>query len=91
VFDPAASAFVGTNALRADQNSVVAFNFAEFAAYNGLPTAAGYIFDSQLSADTEIYRIGFEVAAVPEAETYAMMGLGLAVVGWAGRRRARKA
>ncbi len=91
VFDPLAAAFVGDNGLRADQNSVVAFNFAEFAAYNGLTTAAGNVFDSQLAADTEIYRIGFEVAAVPEPETYALMGLGLAVVGWAGKRRSRGA
>ena len=89
IFDPLASAFVGTNSLRADQNSVVAFNFAEFAAYNGLTTAAGNVFDSQLSADTAIYRIGFEVAPVPEPETYALMALGLAVVGWAGKRKSR--
>jgi hypothetical protein len=30
VFDPAAAAFVGNNDLRTPQNSVVAFNFAEF-------------------------------------------------------------
>lgn len=90
IFDPAAAAFVGNNNLRADQNSVVAFNFAEFAAYNGLTTAAGYVFNSQLAADTEIYRISFEVAAVPEPGTYALMGAGLAIVGWVGRRKTRK-
>ncbi|MBI1394340.1 MAG: PEP-CTERM sorting domain-containing protein [Betaproteobacteria bacterium] len=90
IFDPAAAAFVGNNDLRADQNSVVAFNFAEFAAYNGMTTAAGYTFDSQLSANTDIYRISFEVAPVPEPGTYALMGLGLAVVGWAGRRATRR-
>jgi len=31
------------------------------------------------------------VAAVPEPETYAMMGLGLGLVGWMSRRRARAA
>lgn len=88
VHDPAAAAFVGDNDLRADQNSVVAFNFAEFAAYNGLPTAAGYTFDSQLQADTEVYRISFAVAPVPEPQTYVLMALGLGLVGWIGRRRA---
>ena len=48
VFDPAAAAFVGNNGLRSGQNSVVAFNFAELAAFNGLLTGAGYHFDSQL-------------------------------------------
>ena len=65
VFDPAAAAFVGNNGLRADQNSVVAFNFAELAAFNGLLTGAGYNFNSQLSADSEIYRISFAVAPSP--------------------------
>jgi hypothetical protein len=90
IFDPAAAAFVGNNGLRADQNSVVALNFAELAAFNGLQTAAGYTFSSQLAADTEIYRISFETAPVPEPETYALMATGLAFVAWAGRRRKRK-
>ncbi|MBK8018993.1 MAG: spondin domain-containing protein [Betaproteobacteria bacterium] len=86
IHDPAAAAFVGNGSLRADQNSVVAFNFAEFAAYNGLQTAAGYTFDSQLAANSEIYRISFDVAAVPEPQTYGLLAVGLAIVGWAGRR-----
>ena len=65
VFDPAAAAFVGNNSLRADQNSVVAFNFAELAAFDGLLTGAGYNFNSQLSADSDIYRISFSVAPSP--------------------------
>ena len=65
VFDPAAAAFVGNNGLRADQNSVVAFNFAELAAFDGLLTGAGYNFNSQLSADSDIYRISFAVAPSP--------------------------
>ncbi|MET0322724.1 MAG: NF038120 family PEP-CTERM protein [Duganella sp.] len=32
-----------------------------------------------------------QVAAIPEPETYAMMGLGLGLVGWMSRRRARAA
>jgi hypothetical protein len=91
IHDPAAAAFVGMNDLRADQNSVVAFNFAEFAAFNGLPTAAGYTFNSQLAADTEIYRISFAVAPVPEPQTYVLMALGLALVGWVGKRRVASA
>lgn len=87
IHDPAAAAFVGTNNLRADQNSVVAFNFAEIAAFNGLTTGPGYVFNSQLQANTDIYRISFEVAPVPEPETYAMMGIGLGLLGFARMRR----
>lgn len=87
VFDPAAAAFVGNNDLRAPQNSVVAFNFAELAAFNGLSTAAGYTFNSGLTAETDIYRISFEVSAVPEPVTYTLMAAGLVAVGWLSRRR----
>jgi hypothetical protein len=88
VFDPAAAAFVGNNGLRAPQNSVVAFNFAELAAFDGLNTAAGYTFGSQLTANTEVYRISFEVSPVPEPASYAMLLAGLAAVGSIARRRA---
>ena len=87
VYDPAAAAFVGNNGLRAPQNSVVAFNFAEIYGFNGLPTAAGYTFNSQLAANTDVYRISFTAAPVPEPESYALMLGGLGLVGWLARRR----
>ena len=87
VYDPSAAAFVGNNGLRSPQNSVVAFNFAEFFGFNGLSTGAGYTFDSQLTAQSDIYRISFTAAPVPEPETYALMMAGLLAVGVMVRRR----
>ena len=87
VFDPAAAAFVGNNDLRTPQNSVVSFNFAEFAAYNGLTTGAGYVFNSGLTANTDVYRISFAVTPVPEPQTAAMLLAGLLAVGGLARRR----
>jgi hypothetical protein len=71
VFDPTAAAFVGDIAQRADQNSV----------------GAGYVFESGLTAQSDIYQLSFQVAAVPEPETFAMMAAGLLVIGSVARRR----
>jgi hypothetical protein len=87
VFDPAAAAFVGNNDLRTPQNSVVAFNFAELAAFNGLTTGAGYTFTSNLTATTDVYRITLSTAPIPEPGTYALMLAGLGLTGWLVRRR----
>lgn len=91
-FDPLNAAFlaIGNNDLRTPQNGVVNFAFAELAGFNGLTTAAGYVFNSGLSPTSDIYRISFSVAAVPEAETYALMGGGLLALRWLVRRRKAK-
>ena len=86
-FDPAAAAFVGNNDLRTPQNSVVAFNFAELAAFNGLTTGAGYTVSNSLRASSEVYRISFAVTPVPEPGSLAMLTAGLLGMGFMVRRR----
>ena len=88
VFDPAAAAFVGNNDLRAPQNSVVSFNFAEFYGYNGLTTGANYVFNAQLAAATPVYRIDFAVSPVPEPASVGLFAAGAMGLGfWLRRRR----
>lgn len=89
LFDPAAAAFLegGVNADRTAQNSVVAFNFAELAGFNGLQTAAGYTFDSQLTGASDLYRISLEVSPIPVPAAAPLLGGALTVLGAMARRR----
>jgi hypothetical protein len=89
IFDPAAAAFLadGVNDLRTAQNSVVAFNFAELAAFNGLETAAGYTFDSQLTAFSDVYRISFEVSQIPVPAALPLLSGALGMLGFLARSR----
>lgn len=92
-FDPVNAAFlqIGTNALRTPENGTTQFNFSELAGFNGLTTRAGYTFNSGLSADTDIFRITFTAAAVPEPASWAMMIAGFGLVGATMRRRRSRA
>jgi hypothetical protein len=74
-----------TNADRIDENGVVEFDFADLSIFNGLTTAAGYTFDSQLTADGVFYRITIEQIPAPGA--FAALGMGGLLV--ARRHRVR--
>ncbi len=89
ITDPLAAAFlvIGDNDLRTAENGVVSFDFADLAAFNGLTTAAGYVFDSNLVSNTAVYRISFSAAAVPEPATWAMLISGFGLTGAAMRRK----
>jgi len=91
-FDPLNAAFVagGISANRTPQNGVVSFNFAELAMFDGQMTNGGYMFQSGLSADQEIYRLDFtsvDVEVVPEPSSVILMASGLLLLGVAVRRR----
>lgn len=83
--DPANAAFLvgGVNDNRTPENGVVTFDFDGLSAFNGLETAAGYTFDSQLTSGLDVYRITFEV--VPAPATAGMLGM----AGLAATRRRR--
>ncbi len=85
--DASAAAFLGDASLHTAENGVVSFNFAELSAYNGLSTAAGYVFNNNLQADTAIYRIGLQVVPEPSSVAIVALALGLLV----GTRRLRRA
>lgn len=89
IFSVAGAAFLvnGSNPVRTPENGVVGFDFDGLSGFNGQTTAAGYVFNNNLTPSTPIYRIGFAVAAVPEPQTYVLMAMGLLTV--AGLRRLR--
>lgn len=86
VTNPLNAAFlvIGNNDLREAEGGVVNFNFTQLDAYNGLTTGAGYIFDRQIGAADEVYRINFEI--VPGPGVAGTLGLGMLAL--ARRRRA---
>jgi PEP-CTERM motif len=89
-FSVAGAAFLvnGVNAVRTPQNGLVSFNFAELMGFNGEVTAAGYTFNSGLTAGQAIYRIDFtSVAVVPEPSTVLLVGSGLLMLGAVARRK----
>jgi hypothetical protein len=92
--DPRNAAFVvgGTNANRTPENGVVGFSFGELSVFNGLTTAAGYIYNNALlTASSPIYRIRFSTEAIPEPATLGLMTVGLLGLASLRRRRASQA
>lgn len=78
----------GTNGNRVDENGVVTFEFSELSVYDGLETAAGYIFDADLiSANTATHRISFSSTAVPEPSAAVLLGFSLLGVSFRRKRR----
>ncbi len=73
----------GVNDNRIDENGVVGFNFDRLDAFNGMTTAAGYVFDRQFSASDEVYRISFAIVPAPGA-------MGLLALGGLGMMRRRR-
>jgi Spondin_N len=59
---------------RIADNGVVEFEFNGLSVFNGLTTAAGYVFDLQLAAETPVYRISFAVIPAPGVASIAALG-----------------
>jgi uncharacterized protein (TIGR03382 family) len=88
-FNPLHAAFVagGNNDLRDAEGGVVGFNFSELAGFNGLTTAAGYVFDDQLTNGAGVYRISFKSSSAPEPGSLSLAAAGLLVAGLVRRRK----
>jgi hypothetical protein len=89
--NPLNAAFVvgGTNALRTPEGGVVRFSFDELSVFNGVNTAGGYVFDTQITNDSDVYRISFQAQAVPAPPAAILGGIGLAALGFFRRRTAK--
>jgi hypothetical protein len=87
--NPLNAAFVvgGNNDSRTPENGVVAFDFSELNAFNGVNTPAGYTFSNLLSGSTDVYRISFSSSAVPEPSSALLAAL--PILGAVIRRRKR--
>lgn len=88
--DPANAAFLvgGVNDQRTPEGGVVRFERDELSAFNGLTTAAGYIFTNSLTDGQLIYRITFNATPVPAPAAAALFALGLGGLVALRRRRA---
>lgn len=84
---PFGAAFLpgSNNSDRIGSFGTVEFDFEGLDVFNGLETAAGYIFDRQFGADDAVYRISFAVVPAPGAAGLLAAG----VLTAARRRRAR--
>lgn len=81
----AAFLVVGSNDPRIEQNGVVSFDFTGVTAFDGLTTAAGYVLNSQLAAELEVYRISFSL--VPEPSAIVLGAFGCLTLGTVAYRR----
>jgi hypothetical protein len=90
IANPLNAAFVvgGNNDARTAENGTVAFDFSELAAFDGVNTAGGYVYDhSLLSASSPIYRISFEVSSIPEPTSLVLTGIAASTACFRRRKR----